>query len=355
MENRAYKYRIYPNAKQRDIIDKTFGCCRFIWNKMLTDKIEHYKATGKNLTTRPAMYKEKYPFLKEVDSLALTNVQINLQNAYSNYFKKKRNGPPKFKTKEKDKKRYTTNNQKGTIQVFEQYIRLPIIGLVPGKIHRRAPREWILKSATVEKINEKYYCSILYEYEKTEKDSEIEMEDTVGIVIDREGRCITSDEKIFSISKEVEKEVNLINLKAEINKKSLGSNNRKRLEKDLENLKRKIYNQNQDHLHKITTEIVSQYNLVCIVRPRKNTEKDGRLTGRDKNINKFISMISYKQSDIGGNIYLIEDEKIYENTYKLLNDNKGNEKLAAIYLKEKGYLMKKAEQEYMKVISCIPE
>ena len=66
--NKAYKYRIYPNADQRVLLAKTFGCCRFIWNQMLNDKIEYYKNTGKSLQTTPAQYKSDYKFLKEVDS-----------------------------------------------------------------------------------------------------------------------------------------------------------------------------------------------------------------------------------------------------------------------------------------------
>lgn len=83
---KAFKYRIYPTEKQKVIFAKTFGCARKIWNLMLADKIKHYKLTGKMLKNTPAQYKSQYPFLKEVDSLALANVQIALQNAYANFF-----------------------------------------------------------------------------------------------------------------------------------------------------------------------------------------------------------------------------------------------------------------------------
>ena len=80
--NIAYKYRIYPDRKQTLLIEKTFGCCRKVWNLMLSDKIAYYRSTGKSLMTTPAMYKKEYPYLKEADSLALANVQTNLQDAY---------------------------------------------------------------------------------------------------------------------------------------------------------------------------------------------------------------------------------------------------------------------------------
>lgn len=365
MENRAYKYRIYPNEKQRKKIEETFGCCRFIWNKMLTDKIDHYKKTGKNLTTRPAMYKEEYPFLKEVDSLALSNVQLNLQKAYQNYFNDKRIGFPKYKSKEKEKKKYTTNNQKGTIQILGQYIRLPIIGLVSGKIHRKAPEEWKLKSATISKENGKYYCSVLYEYVKKQESKEIELKDTVGIIIDKKGYCVTSEGKTFSLCKRQEKaEERILILEEKINKKTAGSNNRRRLENELKNLRIKTYNQNQDDLHKKTAELTEKYNLICIVKPEKNNENHKRVktekqkcqySNIDTNIESFITMLTYKQTDKGGYVYLNSDEKIQKNTYKLFDVNKANETLAANYLKEKGYLMLKAELDYMKAVSKIPE
>ena len=79
--NKAYKFRMYPNAEQRILIAKTFGCVRFIYNKMLGDKIEYYQQTQKKLNNTPAQYKKEFEWLKEVDSLALANAQKNLQTA----------------------------------------------------------------------------------------------------------------------------------------------------------------------------------------------------------------------------------------------------------------------------------
>lgn len=98
--NKAIKYRLYPTTEQDILFIKTFGCCRKVYNLMLNDKLESYKATGKFASVTPAMYKKDYPFLKEVDSLALANVQLNLQAAFRNCFsktRKKKTGFPKFK------------------------------------------------------------------------------------------------------------------------------------------------------------------------------------------------------------------------------------------------------------------
>ena len=97
--NRAYKFRIYPNTLQKEAFAKTFGCVRFIYNRMLSDKIEYYKETEKMLINTPAQYKKEFEFLKEVDSLALSNAQLQLQAAYRNFFRDKKIGFPKFKSK----------------------------------------------------------------------------------------------------------------------------------------------------------------------------------------------------------------------------------------------------------------
>ena len=88
--NIAYRFRIYPNREQEVLLAKTFGCCRFLYNQMLNDKIREYEATKKMLRNTPAMYKKAYPFLKEVDSLALANVQMHLEKAYKNFFRNQR-------------------------------------------------------------------------------------------------------------------------------------------------------------------------------------------------------------------------------------------------------------------------
>lgn len=87
---KAYKFRIYPNTAQQTLFAKTFGCVRFIYNKMLGDKMKHYEKTKESLKTTPAQYKTEFEWLKEVDSLALANAQLNLDKAYKNFFRDKK-------------------------------------------------------------------------------------------------------------------------------------------------------------------------------------------------------------------------------------------------------------------------
>ena len=128
--NKAFKYRLYPNNEQQELFAKTFGCVRFLYNKMLSDKIEYYKETKQKLNNTPAQYKEEFEWLKEVDSLALANAQMNLQSAYNNFFRNTKVGFPKFKSKKHNKNTYTTNNQNGTISITANHIKLPKVGTV---------------------------------------------------------------------------------------------------------------------------------------------------------------------------------------------------------------------------------
>ena len=117
--NKAYQYRLYPNREQAILINKTFGCVRFIYNKMLSNRkalYELYQDDKETLQQQryilPAEYKKEYEWLKEVDSLALSNAQLHLDAAYKNFFRTPCVGSPKFKRKHYSRKSYTTNNQK---------------------------------------------------------------------------------------------------------------------------------------------------------------------------------------------------------------------------------------------------
>lgn len=161
---KAYKYRIYPTEEQKEYLSKVFGCVRFIYNKMLYDKIEYYKQTGKMLNNTPAQYKKEFPFLKEVDSLALANAQLNLEKAYKNFFRDKSTGFPKFK-KKKGYQSYTTNNQNGTVELINGYLKIPKLKtMIKVKQHRLFAGK--IKSVTISKTpTGKYYVSILVETE----------------------------------------------------------------------------------------------------------------------------------------------------------------------------------------------
>jgi putative transposase len=164
---KAYKYRIYPSDAQVEFFAKTFGCCRFVWNKMLEEKLHAYKKKERIPRNTPAKYKKEFPFLKEVDCFALVAAQNHLEDAFRKHFKNRKQFKlPKLK-KKKDKQSYTTYNVHNSIRVdFERgLLYLPKLREgVKIELHRRF--EGKIKSVTVSKTPDgRYYASILVETE----------------------------------------------------------------------------------------------------------------------------------------------------------------------------------------------
>ena len=134
---------------------------------MLAEKKEHYKKTGKNLSMTPARYKSEFPWLKEVDSLALCNAQLHLQTAYKNFFRDDSAGFPKFKSKKKPVRSYTTNCVNGNIALQNGRLKLPKAGWVRIRQHRKIEEGYQLKSATIsQEADERYYVALLYSCEE---------------------------------------------------------------------------------------------------------------------------------------------------------------------------------------------
>jgi putative transposase len=154
MANKAYKFRLYLTQEQEQLLVKTFGCVRFFYNKMLAARKETYEqlkddkeALKNQKIPTPAKYKKEFAWLKEVDSLALANAQLNLQKAYQNFFSGHAEFP-KFKSR-KAKQSYTTNVVNGNIMLLDGYIKLPKLKFVKIKQNREIPSHHTIKSCTV--------------------------------------------------------------------------------------------------------------------------------------------------------------------------------------------------------------
>ena len=264
---KAYKYRLYPTKEQEIYFSKCFGCVRFIYNKMLNDKIEYYKNNNKMLNNTPAQYKKEYQWLKEVDSLALANAQMNLDKAYKNFFRDKSVGFPKFKSKKNNYCSYTTNNNQKTqtIKIIDdKYIKLPKLKtLVRIKLHRQIPKDGIIKSATISKNpSNKYYISILVEQEIKELPKN---EFAVGIDLGLTDFVATSDGIKYSNPKWLRKQENKIKkLQKELSRKKKGSKNRTKTRIQLAKAYEKIINQRKDFLHKLSSEFINENQVICL-------------------------------------------------------------------------------------------
>lgn len=298
---------------------KTFGCCRFIWNAMLSDKKAHYEATGENLSVTPAAYKQEYPFLKEVDSLALANVQLQLQTAYRNFFRDKKVGFPRYKSKKHPRKSYTTNNQNGTVAVLADGIRLPKLGVVPAVIHRQAPEGWCLKSATVSQDSDgSFYCSVLYEYESpVSAQRRFDLSDTLGIdyksdglYTDSNGFCADMPHFYRKAQKKLTKEQRRLSRKSGSSKGEPKSKNYLKQLHKVNKLHRHVANQRKDYLHKLSAEITNQYGIICVedLHMRAMSSKgfgNGKAT-MDNGNGMFLAMLAYKQADKGHHFIRID-------------------------------------------------
>ena len=321
--NKAIKYRLYPTTEQSVMFAKTFGCCRKVYNLMLSDKIEGYKTTGKFPTVTPAKYKKDYPYLKEVDSLALANKQMDLQAAFRNTFsksRKKKNGFPKFKSAKHSRKSYTTNNQKGTVAIIDNsYIRLPKIGKVKAVIHRIPDDSWIVKSATISQESDgKYYISVLFELENAvnpyvaDKNNAIGLDyASDGLYVDNNGNVGTNHKYYRESHDKLAKSQRRLSRMQGSKKHEIKSNNYIKQLRKVNKIHRHIANQRLDNLHKISTEIANQYDVVCVeslnMRAMANQGFGNGKATLDNGYGMFLTMLDYKLTD--RNKYFVKVDK----------------------------------------------
>ena len=333
MANRAIKYRIYPTTEQAVFFAKTFGCCRKVYNLMLSDKIESYNTTGKFVSVTPAKYKKDYPFLKEVDSLALANVQMNLQTAFANCFDKTRklkNGFPKYKSSKHSRKSYTTNCQypkssnklkRPTIRLEDDKIILPKAGAVKVKLHRQPESNWILKSVTISQDSDgKFYASVLFEYDmdvilvsKTGTKAVGLDYKSDGLYMDSNGIKADMPKYYRKNSKKLVKEQRRLSRKTGSKKNETKSNNYLKQLKKVNKIHRHTANQRLDFLHKKSTEIANQYDAVCVeTLNMKAVANKGFGNGKatlDNGYGLFLQMQEYKLHERGK--YLVKVDKWY--------------------------------------------
>ena len=323
--NSAIKYRLYPTSEQKIMFAKTFGCCRKVYNLMLSEKIESYKTTGKFVAVTPAKYKKDFPYLKEVDSLALANVQLNLQSAFRNHFdrnRRKKTGFPKFKSAKHSRKSYTTNNQNGTVAIIDsRYIRLPKTGKIKAVIHRVPGTDWKLRSATVScSSDDRYYVSVLFEYGNSasayvaDENNAIGMDyASDGLYVDDKGNIGTNHKFYRESHKKLAKEQRRLSRKKGSRKGEDKSHNYLKQQRKVNRIHTHIANQRKDNLHKISAETANQYDIVCVENLNmRNMSNRGFGNGKatlDNGYGMFLDMLEYKLANRGK--YLVKVDKWY--------------------------------------------
>ena len=324
----AYKFRIYPTEEQKIFFSKTFGCVRLVYNLMLNDRIKAYEESKGNPDKKmkyptPAKYKDKYVFLNEVDSLALSNAQINLDTAYKNFFRDKSIGFPKFKSKKNPVQSYKTNNQNGTINIFENRLKLPKIKkLIKIKVHRKI--EGKIKSATISRSSSgKYFVSILSERKieplpKTNSAVGIDL----GLI---DVAILSTGEKIPNLRFSKQLESKLKKEQRKLSRRLLGAKKSNKKLSEAKNYQKqrikvakiheKIMNMRTDYLNKLSTYIIKNHDIICVetldIKKMLEEHKYSKSIS-DVAWGKLILKLKYKAEWYGKE--LISIDKLYPST-----------------------------------------
>ncbi|CAI3338985.1 transposase [Enterococcus cecorum] len=320
---KSYKFRIYPTKEQEIFFAKTFGCVRKVYNLMLDDRKKAYEEvkndSSKKMTfPTPAKYKKEFPFLKEVDSLALANAQLHLDKAYKNFFRDKSVGFPRFKSKKNPVQSYTTNNQKGTIALIDsKFIKVPKLkSLVKIKLHRQP--KGMIKSATISRHSSgKYYISLLCKEEiselpKTNSVIGIDLGITDFAILS-DGQKIDNHKFTSKMEKKLKREQRKLSRRALLAKNKgiplSEAKNYQKQKRKVARLHEKVMNQRTDFLNKLSTEIIKNHDIICIedlnVKGMLRNHKLARSIS-DVSWSSFVAKLQYKADWYGREIIKVD-------------------------------------------------
>ena len=267
----SYKFRLYPTKEQEQQMVKNFGCARFVFNYLLELRKKVYEAEKRTLgcydcnILLPGL-KESYPWLREVDSTSLQAASQNLDDAFKNFFRRCKEGEnpgyPRFKSKHDRRQSYKSKRVGGNIKVFPNAVQLPKLGKVKCRISKEVKGR-ILSATVSRNPSEKYFISLCC------TDVEIAPLPTTGAVVGVDlgikALAVTSDGVVFPNPKRLAKsQKRLVRLQQRLSRKSKGSHNREKARVAVAKAHEKIANQRNDALHKLTTDLVRRYDVICI-------------------------------------------------------------------------------------------
>ena len=278
------KFRLYPTNEQKVILAKMFGCCRFIWNKMLSERIDYYNLYKESLDNHYNDYYEGNDFLLEVPARILQMTERNLNRAYKNFFRRlekgdKHAGFPKFKKKSDSHQSFQIYNDGNCIKLGKKdiyrpagdktpfkksqtdTIKLPKI-VSPIKIVLHKPIRGRITTVTISKnACDEYYCSM-----NTEEWVEVSIEKVdkvVGIDLGIKDLATMSDGSKLENNKVLDKYLSQLRYYQQcFSRTEKGSNRRNKLRKKIARLHRKIANKRLDIIHKFTSSIVNKNQVI---------------------------------------------------------------------------------------------
>ena len=309
MTLKAFKFRLSPNKTQQILINKTLGCARLIYNKMLDERQTKYKNKDKSSNLTEKQYKELFSFLKEVDSISLQQARIDLFRSYQNFFRniKQHNKTGlKFKSRKNPKNSYRTISSHNNIRIIDNKIKLPKLGFIKFKKSREVTG--IIKSVTITRtILNKYYISVLCE---TEISILPELDKNVGIDLGLTSFLVTSDNIQKPNPKHLTKSLlKLTKIQKRFSRKHKGSNRKAKYRHKLYRIHEKIANQRTDFLHKLSTKIINENQVICLEDLDVKSMLQNKQLARsisDVSWSKFVNMLIYKANWYGRSLVQID-------------------------------------------------
>lgn len=315
--NKAFKFRIYPNTEQRVLLAKTFGSVRLVYNHYLDVKTTLYEDSKKSLSyTQCAAdlvkLKKEKPFLKEVDSIALQQALRHLDTAFQNFFRDKKVGYPKFKSKKYHHYSYSTVCVNNNIKLENGVLVLPKIGKVRIKQHRSIPEDYVLKSVTVSQTpTGKYFASLLFEYEAVIKP--VTSARAIGLDYSMPGLFVSSEEDIQvdlnSLHFYRKAQEKLAKAQRKLSHRENGSTRYQKQRRKVAKLHEKVSNQRKDYLHKVSGQIANAYDIVCIEDLNMKGMAQALHFGKsvaDNGWGMFTRFLDYKLADQGKTLVKID-------------------------------------------------
>ena len=311
---KAYKFRFYPTKTQITILNCTFGCVRYVYNHFLGLKQELYNKEKKSMSYNQCskiltVLKQEKEWLKDVDKFSLQNSLKDLDKAYKNFFSG--NGYPKFKSKKDNRKSYRTNYTNNNIEFLDKWIKVPKLGKL--KIRDKMKPQGRIINATITQVpSGKYYISLCctdVEAEKLESKNK-----NVGIDLGIKNFALTSDETSIKNPKYLQKSLNkLAILQRRLSRKPKDSSNRNKARIKVAKLFEKISNQRKDFLQKLSTELIKEYDIICMEDLKvKNMIKNHRLAHRlarniaDVSWSEFSRILEYKAKWYGKTVVRVD-------------------------------------------------